>query len=100
MPALFSSIRAIPATAGPACGLSSKAFQAEARQEQLLVLGVPQEAGVRYHNWGNGSQPLDDRACVIEPTHMGVAGGETAMRQREAWLLLDREAERRHGLTA
>ena len=25
MPALFSSIRAIPATAGPACGLSSKA---------------------------------------------------------------------------
>ena len=45
------------------------------------------------------SQPLDDSACVIEPTHIGVAGGETAMRQREAWVLLDREEELRHGLT-
>jgi hypothetical protein len=29
---------------------------------------------------GNGPQPLDDLSSVIEPTHMGVAGGEKATR--------------------
>jgi hypothetical protein len=30
-----------------------------------------------------GPEPLDYRSCVVEPTHMGVAGGETAIRQSE-----------------
>ena len=62
------------------------------------MLGVPQEAGVRYHNWGNRPQPLYDRLCVVEPTHMGVAGGEHAIRRREAWILLDRKEQIRQGL--
>ena len=63
------------------------------------MLGVPQEAGVRYHNRGNGPQPFDDRLCVVESTRMGVAGDKAAIRQREACILLDREEQLRHGLT-
>jgi len=62
------------------------------------MLRIPQEADVRYHDRSNGPQPLDDLSCVVEPTHMGVAGGETAIRQRESWVLLDREEEVGHGL--
>jgi hypothetical protein len=29
---------------------------------------------------------------------MSVAGGEKAMRRREAWILLDREEQLRHGI--
>ena len=31
------------------------------------MLGVPQEAGVRYHDSGNGPQPPDDLPGVVEP---------------------------------
>ena len=54
------------------------------------MLGVPQEAGVRYHDRGNGAQPRDDLSCVVEPTHMGVAGGEirdtTAGKLGSSWI--------------
>ena len=62
------------------------------------MFGIPQVAGVRYHDSGNGPQPLDDLSCVVEPTHMGVAGGENAMRMRVAWILLDPEKQIWHRL--
>jgi hypothetical protein len=37
------------------------------------------------------AQPLDDLSYVVESTHMGVAGGEKLIRDREAWIRLDRE---------
>src|SRR6266852_6274685 len=42
---------------------------------------------------GNGPQPLDDLSCVFEPTHMGVAGSEIAVRGGEARILLDCQKE-------
>src|SRR5271169_3057197 len=72
--------------------------QAQARQVKLAVLGVPIEAGVRYHERRDGAQPRDDLSRVVEPTHMGVAGGERAIRAWEAGILLDREEQLRHGL--
>ena len=62
------------------------------------MLGVPQEAGVRYHDRGDGAQPRDDLSRVVEPAHMRVAGGEIAIRLRVAWILLDREEQLRHCL--
>jgi hypothetical protein len=70
----------------------------QARQEKLTVLGVPILAGVRYHDAGNAPQPRDNLSCIVEPTHMSVAGREKAMRRREAWILLDREEQLRHGI--
>src|SRR5689334_11484943 len=55
-------------------------------------------AGVRYHDGGNGLQARDDLSCIVEPTHMRVAGGEKAVWLRAAWILLDREEQLRHGL--
>ena len=63
------------------------------------MLRVPKEANVGYHNRGNGPQSRNDLSGIVEPTHMGVAGGETPIRQREAWIVLDREEQPRHGLT-
>ncbi len=62
------------------------------------MLGVPKVAGVRYHDRGDGAQPRDDLSRVVEPTHMGVAGGEKAIRARKARILLDREEQFRHCL--
>jgi hypothetical protein len=45
---------------------------------------------------GNSAQPRDDLSGVVELTHIGVAGGEKAIRLRVAWILLDREKELRH----
>src|SRR5215813_5164583 len=59
------------------------------------MLWVPQVAGVRYHDRGNGAQARDDLSRVVEPTHVGVTGGEKAIRLREAWTLLDREDQLR-----
>ena len=65
--------------------------QAQAGQPKLAVLGVPQGASVRYHDRSNSPQPLDDLSCVVESTHMRVAGGEIAIWLRAAWILVDRE---------
>jgi hypothetical protein len=72
--------------------------QAQARQQQLAVLGVPHRSGVRYHHGGNDAQPRDELLCLVEPTHMGVAGGEKAIWDRVAWIFLDREKEVRNCL--
>src|SRR5438105_11078792 len=53
---------------------------------------------VRYHDRGNGAQPLDGLSGVVKPTHMRVAGGEIAIWLRVAGILLDREEEFRHSL--
>jgi len=63
------------------------------------VLRVPQEANVGYHNRGNGPQSRNDLSGIVEPTHMGVAGGEAPICQRKAWIILDREEQLRYGLT-
>ena len=62
------------------------------------MLRVPQIAGVRYRGRGNGPQSLHDLSCVVEPTHMGVAGGEDAMWEREGGIVLDRKEQLRHCL--
>src|SRR5215831_3998962 len=48
-------------------------------------------AGVRYCDRGNGAQPRGYFPCVVEPTHMGIAGGEIAIRLWESGIFLDRE---------
>src|SRR5690242_16407966 len=53
---------------------------------------------VRFHDRGNGPQPLDGLSGVIKPTHMRVAGGEIAIWLQVAGILLDREEEFRHSL--
>ena len=62
------------------------------------MLGVPQVASLRYHGRGYGPQPLHDLSCVVEPTHMRVAGSENAGRMRVAWVPLDCEEKVWHGL--
>ena len=47
---------------------------------------------------GDRAQLGDDFSCVVEPTHMGVAGGEMTIRLWVTWILLDREEELRHCL--
>jgi len=61
------------------------------------VLGISVVAGVRDHDRGDGLQLRDDLARVIEPTHMGVAGGENAIRCWTARIILNREEQFRHG---
>ena len=63
------------------------------------MLGVPQDAGVRwYRDRGDGAQPLDDLSCLFEPTHMRIAGGEIAIRLWKIGIFLDREEQFRHRL--
>ena len=54
---------------------------------------MPQVAGVWHHDRGDGTHSLDDFSGIVEPTHMGVAGGELAIRLPEAWIFLDREEQ-------
>jgi hypothetical protein len=72
--------------------------QAQARQQQLAVLGIAQVAGVRNHDTGNGAQALDDLPRLVEPADMRVAGGENPIRVRMARILLDREEQFRNRL--
>ena len=41
---------------------------AQARQEELVVLGVPIVAGVGYYERRDGTQSGDNLSCVVEPT--------------------------------
>jgi hypothetical protein len=61
------------------------------------MLRVPEGTGIRYHDRGDYPQPRDDLSRLIEPTHMGVARSEIAIRAREAWILLDRQEQLRLG---
>jgi|HubBroStandDraft_6_1064221.scaffolds.fasta_scaffold33304_5 hypothetical protein len=62
------------------------------------MLGVPQVAGIRYHDTADGAKPPGDFLCLGEASHMGIAGGEIAVRRREARIVLDRQEQFRHGL--
>ena len=46
----------------------------------------------------DGAEPSDDLLGVIEPAHVGIRGGEIAIRHGVALVLLDREDEIGHGL--
>jgi hypothetical protein len=43
------------------------------------------------HDRGDGAQLRGSFSGVVEPTHMGIAGGENTIWMRVAWILLDRE---------
>ena len=60
------------------------------------MLRVPQGAGVRDRDRGDGAQPRDNLSGIVKPTHMGVASGEIAIRRWVGWILLDREQQFRH----
>jgi hypothetical protein len=60
------------------------------------MLGVAPVASVRYYHRSEGPKPFDYRSCVVEPTHMRIAGGETAIRVWVAWILLEREKQSQH----
>src|SRR5215471_3764671 len=62
------------------------------------MLRIAVLTGGRHHDRGDGAQPRDSLSCLVEPPHMRVAGGEIAIRERLAGILLDREEEFRHGL--
>src|SRR5271156_4332280 len=51
-----------------------------------------------HHLRCNGAQLLDDRTRFVQPTHMRVTGGENAIRDRKARIVLNREEEFRHSL--
>ena len=53
--------------------------QPQARQKQLAVLGVPHVAGIRHYRRIDGAQSLNDFSRLVEPSHVGVAGGEIAI---------------------
>ena len=84
-PAIRTAGRIIPARS------NLRNCQAQAGQIKLAVLGVSQEAGVRDHDGANGAQARDDLSRFGEAPHMGIAGGEIAIRHGEAGILLDRE---------
>ena len=58
-----------------------------------MVLRVTQVSDRRHYGRGDVAQPLDDVARLIEPAHMGVAGGEKAVRLRPTRILLDSEEQ-------
>jgi hypothetical protein len=60
--------------------------QAQARQIQFAVLGVPIRNDTRQHIGSDRAQSRDHLSCLTEPAHMCVAGGEKAMRLQEAWV--------------
>jgi len=47
---------------------------AQTRTVKLAVFGIPQIAGVPYHDRGDAAQPCDDLFRVIKPTYMRVTG--------------------------
>ena len=67
--------------------------QAQARQNQLAVFRVPDRKGRRNNDRGECTQTLDDFARVIEPSHMGIACREKAVRHCEAGAFLDRRLQ-------
>jgi len=72
--------------------------QAQAREQQLTVLGVPQVADVWNHAWGDGVQLRKDFSGIVEPTHMGIARDEKSIGRRMAWIILYRKEQLRNGL--
>jgi hypothetical protein len=52
----------------------------------------------RHGKTGRGARPIDGCPRVVEPTHMGVAGGETELSSPSVWILLDHEEQSRHSL--
>ena len=53
------------------------------------MLGVAKRQIARHDLRGNGAQPGDDRARFVEPPHMGIARGETAVCDGKARMVLN-----------
>jgi len=70
----------------------------QARQDEFAMLAVSMVADIRYHRNADGPQPRDDFPRSLGAAHMGIAGGEKAIRHRVARILLDREEQFLHGL--
>ena len=62
------------------------------------MLTIPHVADIRYYRKADGAQARDDFPRFGEACHMGIAGGEKAIRHRVARILLDRKKQFRHGL--
>src|SRR6516165_6264440 len=54
---------------------------------------ISQIGEVWDYDTGNGPQPLDDYPRFVQPSHMGIAGCEIAIRVGEARILLVREQQ-------
>ena len=62
------------------------------------MLGVPQVANVRDHDWGDGAQLRKDLSGIVEPAHMGIARNEKSIGRWMAWIILYRKEQLRNGL--
>jgi len=62
------------------------------------MLRIAQMDRVVHHDRSDGAQTLDNIMRFVEPAHMGVAGGENAIRLQESRILLDREEKLGKGL--
>src|SRR5262249_19513500 len=67
--------------------------QPQAGQEKLAVRGVPQVAGVRYHNRADGAQARKCRPRIPQSSHMCVAGHEPAVGSGSAFIAFGREQQ-------
>ena len=70
----------------------------QTRQPKLAVLGFRRKLRVRYDHRSDRAQSSDNFACIVEPAHLRVAGGKSAIRLRVGQILLDREKQLRNGL--
>ena len=51
---------------------------------------------VRYNKRSDGAQPPDDLSCVVEQSHVGIAGGEGAIWRRVVRVFLNCKEQLRH----
>src|SRR5690349_5716714 len=83
-----------PAGECRSCHLAGR--ETQTREIQFALVAVPQVAHVRYQSRCDGPQPRDDIPCVIQPTHVSVAGSEISVWLRVTCIVLDRKEQRRH----
>ena len=62
------------------------------------MFGVPIAADIRDYDGGNGAQPREHFSGVVEPAHVGIAGGELTIGRRVTWIFLDRQEQLRRGM--
>jgi len=70
--------------------------QAQPRQKQFAMFGVSQGQFVRHDQGSDRAQPGNDRARLVDPTHVGVARGERAIWRRVVRVFLNCEEQLRH----
>ena len=82
-----------------ACGgvdhSASPAAKRRPDSKNSLIIGVAVGGGAPDYNRGHGTQPCGHLSRFVEPTHMGVAGGEIAMCLGEARIVPRRYEQHR-----